>query len=108
MLDRSRRCLELLFALLALSSTDLFAAEPLQFSNAPQLFADDYLVETTDNIDRVAHQAQRHNDGKPIVQYHHCPPPSPSTRRKKINLPNGCHQQMANPKSREDKYEKIK
>ncbi len=29
-------------------------------------------------------------------------PPSPNTRHKKPNLPNGCHQQMPDPKNRED------
>jgi len=42
------------------------AQQSLGIGDMPQLFADDYLVASRNNIRRIAHQASTFNEGKPI------------------------------------------
>ena len=47
-------------------STSVAADEPLEIGTSPQLFADDFLIESSRHLRRVAHQAVKANDGEPI------------------------------------------
>ncbi len=52
----------------AAAITSLTAYEPLTIGTDPQLFADDYLIDSSRHLRRVAHQATKANDGNPIFR----------------------------------------
>ena len=66
-IDKPVHLLVVIFVLCCFISNPVVGEEDgIRIGNAPQLFVDDYLIASIENLQRVDHQAVKLNGGKPI------------------------------------------